>query len=266
VAPRRRDEGGQGTTSGRESAVASGEGSRRAQGVSPHGDYSDDRLAQGAGEPETALTLAERLAIEARRIELQDHWDRVHEKLLLDAQACARAMENSPMFGAPGEWGDIVSRSLEDYRTGRSLMDHLGAGRLLDPATTSMLLAIRRGLIEETGAATVTEILLIDMAVVAYADAMRVQSIVGNTALMIEGEFFGQPSLRAKWKRERGGRPEEIRGLAVDEHVALLRDRLMPLVERFHRLGRESLEALGRVRQAPSLAVERSDAITISLV
>ena len=142
-------------------------------------------------------------------------------------------------------------------------MQHLGADRLLDPATTGMLLAIRRGLIEETHAATIGEYVLIDMAVIAFASTMRLQSIVGNLALVIEGELFGQPSLRAKWRKEYGGRPE---GLAVEEHVTRLRDQVMPMVERFNRMGREGIEALGRARQAPSLAVERAESINIVLV
>ncbi len=40
----------------------------------------------------------------------------------------------------------------------------------------------------------------------------------------------------------------------------------MPLVERFNRMGREGLEALGRTRQVPSLAVERAGPINIVLV
>jgi hypothetical protein len=43
-------------------------------------------------------------------------------------------------------------------------------------------------------------------------------------------------------------------------------ERIMPLVERFNRMGREGIEALGRMRQAPSLAVERAEAINIVLV
>jgi hypothetical protein len=56
---------------------------------------------------------------------------------------------------------------------------------------TGMLLAIRRGLIEETDAASTDELVLIDMAVVAYANAMRLQSMIGNTALIIESGMFG---------------------------------------------------------------------------
>lgn len=42
--------------------------------------------------------------------------------------------------------------------------------------------------------------LLIDTVVVAFANAMRLQSIIGNAALLIEAEMSGQPSLRASWK------------------------------------------------------------------
>src|SRR5580704_14310500 len=60
--------------------------------------------------------------------------------------------------------------------SGLALMDHLGA----------------EGLLEETCATTVSEMVLIDMAVTAFANAMRVQSMVGNTSLIIEGEMFAQ--------------------------------------------------------------------------
>jgi hypothetical protein len=203
---------------------------------------------------------------EARACEHRDYWDEVHRRLKLDAQSCGRSMQFSPLFGEPQEWNDIVERSLDDYRSGRSLMDHLGADRLIDPALTGMLLAIRRGLIEELNASSMSDYVLIDMAVIAFANAMRVQSMVGNTALIIEGEMFGQPTLRTRWKKEYGWRPEDVRGLAVEEHVARLRDTLLPLAERFHRLGNDALDGLRRQRQMPSLQVERSVPMEIRLV
>ena len=108
--------------------------------------------------------------------------------------------------------------------------------------------------------------ILIDTAVIAFANAMRIQSIVGNTCLIIEAELFCQPDLRAKWIRASEGRPAKVSGLAVDEHIVRLREQLMPLVERFHRLGRESIDAIGRARHAPSLEVEGSKSITVVLV
>jgi hypothetical protein len=40
----------------------------------------------------------------------------------------------------------------------------------------------------------------------------------------------------------------------------------LPLVEKSHRIARESIEAISRLRQAPSLSVERSAGIGIVLV
>ena len=120
-------------------------------------------------------------------------------------------------------------------------------------------------MIEETNAASASELVLIDMAVMDFANAMRLQAVVGNTALIIESEMFGQPTLRARWQKEHGRR-ENIAGFAVEEYVERLRDQLLPLVEKAQRLAREHLEAIGRMRQAPSLSVERAGAVNVVLV
>jgi hypothetical protein len=84
--------------------------------------------------------------------------------------------------------------------------------------------------------------------------------------LIIESEMFGQPTLRAKWKSAYGGRPGDIQGLAVEEHVTRLRDQLLPLAERAHRTARESIEAIRRTRQVPAMRVERAEAVNIRLM
>jgi hypothetical protein len=103
-----------------------------------------------------------------------------------------------------------------------------------------------------------SDYMLVDMAVIAFANAMRVQSVIGNTALILESEMFCQPTLRAKWRTEYGGRPEDIRGLAVEEHVKRLGEMLLPMAERFHRMAEGAVEALRRQRQAPAVEVERA--------
>jgi hypothetical protein len=95
---------------------------------------------------------------------------------------------------------------------------------------------------------------------------MRLQSIIGNTALIIESEMFGQPTLRAKWKSAYGGGPEDIQGLAVEEHVMRLRDQLLPLVERAHRTAGENIEAIRRTTQVPAMRVERAESVNIRMV
>jgi hypothetical protein len=221
-------------------------------------DNADPRLGEAPAEPLPPLSDEEIGAIEARGHELREYWNRVHAGLRNDAQATARSMCISPLLGKSAEWDDIVGRSLDDYRSGKSLMAHLGADRLIDPALTGMLLAIRRGLIEEIHSPSMGDYMLIDMAVITFANAMRIQSIIGNTSLIIESEMFGQPTLRAKWKKEYGGRPEDIRGLAVEDHVVRLREQLLPLVERFHRLAEDAIAGTRRQRQLPAAEVERS--------
>ena len=266
LAARRRDKGSEGAASGDPKHATRSDEPAEGQAVKERTVDLEDRLGDHPSDRLPALTEAEHVEIEARHRERCAYWDRVYHRLKMDAQACARSMQFSPLFGMPENWEDIVSKSLEDYRSGRSLMDHMGVDRLLDPATTGMLLAIRRGLVEETNATTIGEFVLIDMAVIAFANAMRLQSMIGNTSLTIEGEMFGQPTLRAKWKKEYGGRPENINGLAVEEHVARLRDRLLPLVERFHRMARESIEAIGRKRDVATVGIERAEAVSIIIL
>ncbi len=123
-----------------------------------------------------------------------------------------------------------------------------------------MLLAIRRGLIEETNATSTDELVLIDMAVVAYANAMRLQAMIGNTALILESEMFGQPTLRAKWKSAYGGRRRRSRALrSLPRSAAATCGTSSP-----H--GTESIEAIGRMRRMPAMRVERARAVEIRLV
>ena len=111
-----------------------------------------------------------------------------------------------------------------------------------------------------------SDYVLIAKAVIAFANAMRIQSVVGNMALVLESDMFCQPTLRARWKKDYGYRPEDIRGLAVDDHVARLRDHLLPLAERFHRMAEAGIEALRRQRREPSVEVERAVPVRLRVV
>jgi hypothetical protein len=46
----------------------------------------------------------------------------------------------------------------------------------------------------------------------------------------------------------------------------MLRDKVLPLVEKSHRIAREGIESIARIRQMPSLRVERAEAVNIVLV
>ena len=184
MAPRWSDEGGQSATASATGTASRGEGPSQGQ-LKTEVEQAEDRLCEILSEPCAALTDAERAEVQAVYDRHREHWDQVYDALRLDAQACTRAMQLSPLLNDPVEpkrFEDVAIKSFAEFRSGKALMDQLGAGRLLDPATTGMLLAIRRGLIEESAATTMVELVLIDMAMVALANAMRMQAMIGNTA------------------------------------------------------------------------------------
>jgi len=57
-----------------------------------------------------------------------------------------------------------------------------------------------------------------------------------------------------------------VHGLTVEQHLAHLRESLIPLAERCGRVMREALAALETLRIGPSPAVERSRPVQISVV
>ena len=103
--------------------------------------------------------------------------------------------------------------------------------------------------------------MLIDRAVTAYQDFIRVTGWTGNTALMVEAEFFGRGRPRVGFRDRHG----EIRGLTVEEYINRLGQDLIPLAERCARVMREAIAALETLRAAPSGVVERSKPISFSV-
>ncbi len=154
-----------------------------------------------------------------------------------------------------------VQRVLTSYEAGSFLVDRLGAGLVVDQDLAVVLLNLRRRLIDEYGTGPAA-MMLIDRAVSAYRDFIRISGWTGNTALMVEAEFFGRDRPRVGFRDSHG----EIRGLTVEEYINRLGQDLIPLAERCARVMREALAALEATRGAPSQVVERSRAARISVM
>jgi hypothetical protein len=214
--------------------------------------------------PEPISLTPEQLAAQAeadeRDRQRQLQWALVVQALQDNSLAVVRAMQR---FRGETEQ-EQVERVLTSYEAGSFLVDRLGAGLVIDRDLAVVLLDLRRRLIDEYGT-TPAAMMLIDRAVAAYRDFMRVTGWTGNAALMIEAEFFGRkkPSAEFQDRHGRGGR--EIRGLTVEEYINRLGQDLIPLAERCARVMREALTALETLRAAPSGAVERSKPISLSI-
>ena len=69
----------------------------------------------------------------------------------------------------------MYEEAREQYASGQFLLERLRAERHLDPMLMAVLLTIRQQLIEDTGAHGMHELMLVDMAVLSYHNALRVQ-------------------------------------------------------------------------------------------
>src|SRR5712692_8186225 len=207
--------------------------------------------------PLTPEQIAAQAEADERDRQRQLQWAQVVQALSDNSLAVVRAMRR---FRNEAEQQQ-VERVLTSHEAGSFLIDRLGAGLVVDQDLAVVLLNLRRRLIDEYGSGP-SAMMLIDRAVAAYQDFIRITGWTGNAALMVEAEFFGRDRPRAGFRDSHG----EIRGLTVEEYINRLGQDLIPLAERCARVMREALAALEATRGAPSQAVERSRPARISLM
>ena len=151
-------------------------------------------------------------------------------------------VEGRPGVTSMAKLQGLLEKAGDDIGNGRFLVRYLGAERYLDVATVAVLITLRQNLIAEIGKPSTADIMMIDAAVVAYYNFLRVQGWVGSLCLVVESELFG-------------GRPmNEIHGPTLGEKLRgdleRLSEVILPLQDRAHRMMVRSLCNLGRCSQA----------------
>jgi hypothetical protein len=98
--------------------------------------------------------------------------------------------------------------------------------------------------------------MMIDLAVMAYANALRVQG-------WIEHELFAEDALKVKLRDKYG---PHFDGFAVEEALRRLREQLLPLFERVNRQLLQNLQALKRPQpgSAPMMAIGRAGHVNVA--
>jgi hypothetical protein len=219
-----------------------------------------DQAAQAAG---TQMTL-EQLGEVHQRIVAERH-----KRLARDAHASWRAMERWGNITTKEEWQAAVIQADKDYDSGEFLLSRLGAERYLDPPLMAVLLALRRRLIEEHGATTAAEIMMVDTAVLAYYHEMRVTGWIGDFSQWLETEFFRKGSLGVRMHELGEGKPGvKVRGLTVEDIVERLAEKLMPLLDRSNRMMLRNLKALREYRRppTPSVSIAQAGQVNVAAV
>jgi hypothetical protein len=124
------------------------------------------------------------------------------------------------------------------------------------------ILALRQRLIAESGITTAAEAMLVDLAVLNYYHALRVQGWIGDLALHLEHQFFGQDAFATNGQER--GRPGGRR--AGEDLVRRLGEQLLPLSDRANRMFIRNLKAIKELRQGlvPAIAIGRAEHVTVT--
>jgi hypothetical protein len=152
-----------------------------------------------------------------------------YQELRKHARAMVRAFEGWGQIHSVEEWQAACDDAAKRYQSGRFLLERLGAERFLDPQLMATLWQLRQGLLDEYGTDSPAMTMVIDLAVMTYYNALRVQGWIGDLALSVESELFGEEALKVKLRQQYGA---QIDGFAVEEALRRLREQLLPVFER----------------------------------
>jgi hypothetical protein len=155
-----------------------------------------------------------------------------------EARALYGMVDGRPGVRSPKEWEELLERAGDEIGNGRFIVGCLGAERYLDALTVAVLITFRQGLIADKKELKTADIMMIDAAVVAYYNMLRVQGWMGNLALVVERQLFGQDPLNSL----DGGWPED----RVEARFQRLSEVMLPLLDRCQRMMGRSLAAVGR--------------------
>jgi hypothetical protein len=190
-----------------------------------------------------------------------DRWH--YTQLRKHARAAVKAFEGWGSIRSPEDWQAACEDAGKRYQSGRFLLERLGAERFLDPQLMATLSQLHQDLKEEYATDSPTATMVIDLAVMAYYNALRVQGWIGDLALVIEQELFAEDALKVTLRQRYG---TQVEGFAVEAHLQHLKEQLLPLCERVNRQLLQNLQALQRPRPAssPMVAIGRAASVNIA--
>lgn len=180
---------------------------------------------------------------------VQKEHDEQYLALRKRAQGLFAALKGRTGVHTPEQFDKLLEKTRNDFDTGTFLVERLGASRFLDADLTCVLLRLRNDLLAEIENPTAADMMHVDLAVVGYRNALRIQNLINNSLMETERHLFGQLSL------------DEVLGQTEAKEVErILEDveqRLMPLLERCQRMMNRALDRLNwrrRVRQ-PNVSI-----------
>lgn len=207
------------------------------------------------------MTPEEHAAIEARHQEVRARDQTRYEQLRHQAQAVYRAFDGWPTVPDSEAWDSVSEEARQAYFSGRFLIERLGAERYVDPHLMATLWNLRQQLLADVANPTTADCLLVDVAILAYYNALRVQGWIGNLALHVEHELFGQSAPAVKM-----GKSGTTQVLAVEDSLKRLGEQMLPLLDRANKMMVRNLKAIRELRQTPmpAVAIGRAEQVNVA--
>lgn len=143
----------------------------------------------------------------------------------------------------------LLDDSIKDYVSGKFFLTHLGLWFEVAPTLAATVFELRREWIREYDIKTVPEMLLLDMALLGYFHAVRLNKQLGDMEALIDHNLFAfDPPTPAIKERANG---MVVDGLVVEERLRALQTNTLPIIERFNSMFIRNLRALRDLKQAP---------------
>lgn len=192
-----------------------------------------------------AISSDTKAAAEAHEARVAQALNAQYEQLRDQAQALFAAVRGQRGIRREEDWQRIFEQVKLDQASGRFLIERLGAQRYLEPELMATLAQLRTELLADIGDPTAADRMMADSAVLAYRNMLRVQSWICSISVVIERELFGQAPLSELHGPSVGNR--------LEEQIGRLEQRLLPLLDRCHRMMARSLSYLdGRQDAGPA--------------
>ncbi len=185
--------------------------------------------------PRSKATGSEDEHTDAHELRVRAKFNTQFRRLKDEARAVFGMVAGRPGVRSPAEWQKLLEKAGDEIGNGRFIVRCLGAERFLDAATVAVLITHRQNLIAELAKPTTADVMRIDAAVIGYYNMLRVQGWIGNLALVVERELFGQTPMTDVYGETLSG--------GVEKHLARLAEVMLPLLDRANRMMLANLPA-----------------------
>ena len=139
------------------------------------------------------------------------------------------------------DWERATELLDEDYRSGQFLLDTLGADRYVETRISMTILLIRKKMIEDLQIESAAEFMLMDAALMANYNGIKLQRMFGDLVTQVERELFHDNSLSVNLKE---GGNLEVANFKVEDMLNRASDKLMNLIDRTNKMMIRNIKAI----------------------